>query len=201
VVAFVLSVDIRSNHQVMKSSSNRRGFSLGEVLVAVAIIAVIAAVVIPSVSSQLKTGDESRIGQDLRSVRSAVTQFLSDVRRYPKTIGQLVRRPTAASATDGSLDGSVYTTAQVARWRGPYLSKDSTSILTSGFETSITNAFANNLSYQGQLYMTIGIASMDSVIARNMDLRFDDGVKTTGMMQWTVANPTAFTFYALPYQP
>ena len=81
----------------MKVRAKKRGFSLGEILVAVAIIAVMAAVVIPSIGSQLNKGDVGRIESDLTGLRSGVEQFLADVRRYPASVSQLV---TSISATD-----------------------------------------------------------------------------------------------------
>jgi len=78
----------------MTLKRKKGGFTLGEVLVTVAIIAVIAAVMIPSIGSQLTKGDESRVEQDLAGISGAVQQFLADVRRYPASIAQLIRRPT-----------------------------------------------------------------------------------------------------------
>src|SRR5437763_232529 len=79
------------------SKRNRRGFTLGEVLVTVAIVAVLAAVVIPSIGSQITKGDLGRISSDLLTMRGGIEQFLSDVRRYPNSVGQLTNVPGTGS--------------------------------------------------------------------------------------------------------
>src|SRR5262245_46941698 len=124
----------------MKGRQNQKGFSLAEILVSIAILAVIAAVVVPSIGSQLKSGDEGRIQTDLTNIRAGIEQYLADVRRYPVTVGQLVRRPTTA-ASDTGLVGGAHTNAQVNRWRGPYLTKDSLGAVATGFDATITNRF------------------------------------------------------------
>jgi prepilin-type N-terminal cleavage/methylation domain-containing protein len=177
---------------------NKRGFSLGEILVAIAIMAVIAAIVIPSVGSQLRSGDESRVQQDLNNIRSSAEQFLADVRRYPLTVSQLIRRPTTA-AGDTSLTGGVYTTSQVNRWRGPYLAKDSVTTLATGFDETINNLFTSQ-TLGGQKYLTLMIPTFDSTAARNIDMRIDDGNKATGSIQWADSLVTTLKFFAIPIQ-
>ena len=84
----------------MTGRRKRSGFSLGEILVAVAIMAVVAAVVIPSIGGQLNKGDTARVSSDLISIRSGVEQFLADVRRYPSTMSHLQTKPLALTASD-----------------------------------------------------------------------------------------------------
>src|SRR3954471_16043996 len=76
----------------------RRGFTLGEVLVTVALIAVLAAVVIPAVGSQITKGDLGRVSSDLLTLRSAMEQFIADVRRYPNSVSQLTNKPGTTNA-------------------------------------------------------------------------------------------------------
>src|SRR5688500_2548740 len=104
----------------MKASRKKFGFSLAEILVAIAIVAVVAAVVIPSIGGQLRSGDESRAQQDLTNLRSAVEQFLADVRRYPKNVGQLTKLP--ALNNDTALIGGEMNSTTISRWKGPYIS-------------------------------------------------------------------------------
>ena len=63
----------------MKKMNNRKGFTLAELLIVVAIIAVLVAVAIPVFTSQL---EKSREATDIANVRSAyavlVTNYLTD---------------------------------------------------------------------------------------------------------------------------
>jgi prepilin-type N-terminal cleavage/methylation domain-containing protein len=178
----------------------KKGFTLAEVLVTIAIIAVVGAIVIPSIGGQLRTGDESRVQQDLTSLRAAAEQFLADVRRYPNSIGQLVVKP---AVSESGLLGGVYTASQVGRWRGPYLNKDSASSVKTGYDLTITTTFGFvNFPSTTQKYLTIDMASVDTGYARGVDRKMDDGVENAGMIQYTIAaSPTTtLKFYALPVQ-
>jgi general secretion pathway protein G len=185
---------------MMFKSKRKRGFSLAEILVAIAIIAVVGAIVIPSIGGQLRSGDESRVQQDLVNLRAGAEQFLADVRRYPNSVGQLVVKPTT---TESGLTGGVYTNGQVNRWRGPYLSKDSVSSVRTGYDLTVTTTFGfNNFPSTTQRYLTLDVATIDTGYARGIDRKMDDGVENTGMVQYTIAaSPTtALRFYALPVQ-
>lgn len=100
-------------------SSNRTrqaGFTLPEVLVTVAIVAILAAVVVPTVTNQIGKGDDSNLTSNVSSLRTGITAFVSDVRKFPSRLQHLLNQPTAA---DSALDGP-YGTLSVSRWRGPY---------------------------------------------------------------------------------
>jgi prepilin-type N-terminal cleavage/methylation domain-containing protein len=184
----------------MQSRKNKPGFSLSEILVAIAILAVVAAVVIPSIGGQLRSGDESRVQNDLANIRSGIEQFLADVRRYPKSVGQLTTAPTI---TASGLTGGVYNAGQVGRYRGPYISKDSLTAVKTGFDGTITNLFDTaTVTGFGGPYLRMTIATFDSTNAARLDQKMDDGVLTTGMIRWTaVASPSGNLFYyALPIQ-
>jgi prepilin-type N-terminal cleavage/methylation domain-containing protein len=181
-------------------TQTKRGFSLAEILVAIAIIAVVGAIVIPSIGGQLRSGDESRVQQDLTTLRTGAEQFLADVRRYPNSVGQLVVKP---ATTESGLTGGVYTTAQTGRWRGPYLNKDSASAIKTGYDLSVATTFGFvNFPGTTQKYLSIDIAAVDTGYARGIDRKMDDGVENSGMVQYTIAaSPTTtLKFYALPIQ-
>lgn len=182
----------------MKGHKKRFGFSLAEILVAIAIVAVIAAVVIPSIGGQLRSGDESRVQQDLTSIRAGVEQFLATVRRYPNSVGHLTNVPTISLP---ALVGGNYVQGQISRWRGPYLTKDSVSALKTGFDATILTQF-DTLTKEGILYLRIKIAAFDSVNALRLDQKMDDGVLSTGQIRWTIDTATADTlfYYAIPVQ-
>ena len=186
----------------MTARRQRSGFSLAEILVALAILAVVAAVVIPSIGGQLRSGDESRVQQDLVNLRSGIEQFLADVRRYPNSVGQLTNLPTTAHS---ALIGGVFVTGQVNRWRGPYITKDSVFALKTGYDGTFTSTFDTlslattglTFSATGTRYLRIRLAGFDSTNALRLDQKMDDGNLETGQIRWTVATATADTLYYL----
>ena len=103
---------------MFKSLRNRRGFSLAETLVTVAIVAVLAAVVVPTVTNQISKGDDTNLPSNVASLRSAVTAFVSDTKKFPSRIQHL---QVAISDTDKDVAGNDYGTAAEAAWKGPYL--------------------------------------------------------------------------------
>src|SRR3954468_24092861 len=126
---------------IMKSRKQKRGFSLGEILVAVAIMAVIAAVVIPAIGGQLNKGDVGRVSGDLTSIQSAVQQFLADGRRYPSAMASLQTKPTVSASDTGANGSGQYTATQIARWRGPYMTKDFSTSAVTGFNGNFITLF------------------------------------------------------------
>lgn len=97
-----------------------RGFTLPEVLVVLAIVAIMAAVLMPVLVNQLRRGDVSRVVSDLATVRTGMEAFMADVRRVP---GELSHLTTPITGSDEDVLGNTYPSGLVSRWRGPYLDR------------------------------------------------------------------------------
>jgi general secretion pathway protein G len=103
----------------MKTNVRRRGFTLPEVLVTVTIVAVLAAVVVPAVLNQVDKGDDAAEGQDIIAIRTAVTTFVSDTRKFP---GRLTDLGVDTLNTVGDdVDGVDYGTLGHNTYKGPYI--------------------------------------------------------------------------------
>lgn len=126
----------------------RFGFTLVEVLVTTVVVGVMAAVVIPAMVKQATAGDPARVASDLGSVKGAMEVFSQNVRpRMPGDIEDLIN---TISTTEKGLDGTVYTTANVNKWKGPYLEwtadvagdvGGTTTVFKSGGSASVVSAF------------------------------------------------------------
>jgi prepilin-type N-terminal cleavage/methylation domain-containing protein len=174
---------------------SKRGFTLPEVLVTITLIAILAAVVVPTIASQVKKGDPTRVGNDFMAIRGGVEQFLSDVRRYPKSIGQLTSVITTSQNPLAGTSGATYASTEVTRWRGPYINKDSTAAAISGyafafktpFDTVSLGSADTTSAAGGQKYMVLLIPTTDRTAALELDRQFDDGVLTTGVIRFRCA--------------
>ena len=86
----------------------KRGFTLMEMLIVVAIIGVLAAMLMPNIAGRSEEARKSRAQAEIAStLRLALTMFESDVGKFP--------------TTQQGLDALVTNPDQVATWRGPYI--------------------------------------------------------------------------------
>jgi prepilin-type N-terminal cleavage/methylation domain-containing protein len=190
-----------------------KGFTLPEVIVTISLIAVLASVVIPTVASQVKKGDPARLGSDYQAMRGAVEQFLADVRRYPASIAQITAPLTVAQAPLTTTSLAPYGTAEIARWRGPYLTKDGTAALATGFGLSFNSNFdVDTLPVSGaasvaggQRYMVLSVPMKigattvnDSLSILDLDRQFDDGVLLTGSIRYRTGAIDTLKFLLMP---
>jgi prepilin-type N-terminal cleavage/methylation domain-containing protein len=195
--------------QLRRPRSAPGGFTLAEVLIALVLIAALAAVVVPTIGSQMGRADPGRLARDASAIRGAVNQFASDVGQYPGSVTQLVTK-----IVDGVSAGPIYGVYGVSerdRWKGPYLTKDATAVLQTGFERNFDPTLrVDTLGISGlsetvttnPRYLTLCVA-IDSASALVVDKQYDDGVLTTGTFRWTVNTASAndtLKFLLVPIQ-
>lgn len=110
----------------MNKSRRRSGFTLPEILVTVTVIAVLAAAVVPAVTQYVNKGNTPASQQDVQQLRTAITAFTADIRRYPGDLGQLTHVINTAAAnplgTDGAATPVAFTQLDSLKWKGPYTS-------------------------------------------------------------------------------
>ncbi len=68
----------------------RRGFTLVELMVVMAIIALLLALALPRYFNHLETSRETILRQDLAVMRDAIDKYHGDRDRYPDSLGELV---------------------------------------------------------------------------------------------------------------
>jgi prepilin-type N-terminal cleavage/methylation domain-containing protein len=99
----------------------RLGMSLAEVLVALAIVALLAASLYPAVFGQWQRGQATALANQLENVRDAIANYRTNVQRYPRTLAQLTNS-LAATATDAC--AQLVPLGNRNLWRGPYLTQN-----------------------------------------------------------------------------
>lgn len=97
----------------------RGGFTLGEVLIAVAIVALLAAVMIPTVFGQINARRADAIIQEMQSLQNGILLFYRDVGRYPLRLDYLNTLP----ASPQDVCTNALTARDAGNFRGPYINK------------------------------------------------------------------------------
>jgi prepilin-type N-terminal cleavage/methylation domain-containing protein len=173
----------------------RRGFTLAEVLVAFTLIAVLAAVVMPTVRGRLQDGYESALVGELANLASAINAYRQDVGHYPPRLDYLTLLPPSPD----DFCGRNLSPSDSAKWRGPYVSRPIT--------TATSYLVFQKDSVQDLLRRPIGnpniiqvvITGADTSAARNVDLKIDGTVnKTAGTLLWSVNGNSTIMNYSIP---
>ena len=167
------------NNSRMRS---RGGFTLPEVLVAVAMVGVLSAVVLPTVIGQIGKGEVSRVVQDLQSVEQAAQMFRSDVGKWPASIAHLVDGTLVTSGT-ASLDATNYGTG-AASWNGPYLARGSALTLPTAMGGVITGF--TSVSWGGNNFVAITATGLgDNTETADIDEAIDSPGDGTSLVDDT----------------
>lgn len=180
-------------------SSRRTGFSLVEVLVALGIIALLVAVVLPMVVRRIPDGQSSAIAKTLAGLREAVYEYRTDVRRYPTHLRYLSAAP--GSATD--ICGQSVPASFLASWKGPYVDRsigttglvvDEMTVLDSIVRTPTTFTATTT----GEI--ALRVSGVDSAVARRVEAQQDVTADfAAGTIRWTnVANGVGIMQLVIP---
>lgn len=110
----------------MKEKSERRrqsGFTLIEVMVVVAILAILAAVVVPRVMDEPAKARRAKVQQDIRAIESALDLYKLDNYRYPTTeqgLEALVSPPASGPEAENYKEGGYLRKLPEDPWGNPY---------------------------------------------------------------------------------
>ena len=91
---------------MITARSSRSGFTLIEILIAIALVAIMASVVVPTMFKYLSKGKEDATKAQLRSLQ-ALDAFYADVGQFPETLKDLYTKPAneeLANKWEGYLD-------------------------------------------------------------------------------------------------
>lgn len=105
------------------SCRRRAGFTLIEVMVVVAILAILAAVVVPRVMDEPAKARAAKVKQDLRAIESALDLYKLDNYRYPTTdqgLEALVSRPASGPEPTNYKEGGYLRKLPRDPWGNPY---------------------------------------------------------------------------------
>jgi prepilin-type N-terminal cleavage/methylation domain-containing protein len=178
----------------MNKMFRRRAFTLPEVLVTVTIVAVLAAVIVPAVINQVAKGDAPAVAQDLTGIRTAITTFAADTRRFPAKLSDLGGATLSAAAFD--ILGNAYGADASSGYHGPYAPITSGHISTNGakFANVLTTSNravcmkdsvvtgVSQISYPQISQIKVALDQTDATIAGS------SGFATTGQVTYQLDN-------------
>lgn len=179
---------------------NRRyGFTLAEVLVTLSIIAIMAAVLLPALNSQIGKGDAGRVASDLTNIQTGAQAFLSDVHRYPANLTHLTSQITVGQ-TD--MLGNSYPSQLAAKWKGPYVQKDA--VTPSGIGTFVS-AFTTATGTNSINYLTVQLTGVSIQDFARIEELLDENISTStsstsGLVRWSSTSGGTLSYLALPIQ-
>lgn len=161
------------------------GFSLAEILVALGIIALLLAVVLPTVVRRVTDGEAGAVATTLDALRQGLLEYRADVRRYPTHLRYLSAVPGSAS----DICGQTVPTAFLATWKGPYVNR---SIGTAGLlvddmtvlDSIVRTPTTFTASTVGELALRVD--NVDSTVARRVERQHDATLDfAAGTIRWT----------------
>lgn len=171
-----------------RGSSGAHGFSLLEVVIAIVIVVVLSATVLPAVAEQVERRRVDAAIGTLKDLADAATAFRKDVGMNP---GQLIDLSNPITTAGTNSCGVAYTTAAVNLWAGPYYKAQI--LITSGLPLSEENLgrvqntlvrSPSGVATPGSLAFPVASAPLDKVT--EIDAAVDgDGSATTGRVRWT----------------
>lgn len=161
----------------------RRGFTVLEIVVAVFMLAVISAAIIPALMGRIRDAERSALSQTLFSLSLAIIEYRKAVSVNPGRIEYLGTPPaTLASPVDAC--NNALTPANAANWRGPYITRE---ILSGGIgigDSRIVNNLRRTAGPPVRLYVDVEFVSAE--IAAKLDAEFDGAgaSPTTGTVRY-----------------
>lgn len=171
------------------------GFTMVEILVALAILAVLTAVLLPALNSKMRDSRTTAIATTLQGLSQGIAEYKKAVTRYPNTLQLLTTPPTASS-----LDACGNTITTWALWRGPYVSREMLAAGTQMGDGSILNQL-RRVTAGSSTYLMIDVNGVETQSANDLEASFDGSAApaaTTGTIRTAVSGTTTNVSYSIP---
>jgi type II secretory pathway pseudopilin PulG len=148
----------------------RIAFTVFEVLVSLALLAIVSAVVIPALMGRIRDARTSALGQTLFSISLAIFEYKKAVTVYPPQLIYLSQKP-AATVTDACGTNQIGAT-NANNWRGPYITRE---LVTNGInigDALIVDAVSVSPGVT-PTRLFINVSGVDTLTAVDLERQFD----------------------------
>src|SRR5258708_10163890 len=137
--------------------ARRPVFTLAEILIAIAVMAIVSAMVVPVVFSKLRVSQASAMSQTFVGLSQGIAEFKRATTRYPLLLASLTAQPIA---TDADICGNAITAVNLALWRWPYASR---TISASGLQIGGFTSYISPLPVAGPpAFIMLGLGSPET---------------------------------------
>lgn len=183
----------------------RPGLTVMEMIVAMAIIAFLAAVMVPGMRSRQQAGDAAALVSTLRGLRQAIANYRDHTGWYPSSLVQLQALPGAGDASLTNSCGATVAQATFnARWRGSYYGGLAGVGGVQVGAMTINPTLARTELGGSRAFLRIQISDVNRRTAEYADATLDGGTfnGATGAITWTETGSTGHgtLYYNLPVE-
>lgn len=163
-------------HGLAAPGHARRGFSMMEILVALAIIAALTAVLVPALAGKLRDSRTTAISQTLLGLSQGIAEFKRATTRYPGSLTLLTTAPTSESP---DICGNILSTIPASLWRGPYSSRE---ILSEGISMgdAVIQASLSRVVSGTSIWLMIDSKDVENASASDLEASLDGGAPDAG---------------------
>lgn len=172
------------------------GMTIVEILVVLAVVALIAGVTAPQIIGRLRQGQTATLASNLKNLSAAILAFRGDVGRYPRRLSYL-----GSPIVPGATDSCNQTIPDTSSWKGPYLAQ---TIPTSGLPLQgmlIVNQTTRTPTSGGVGTLLVTVNNVDQAVANELEASFDGtpASSTGGTIRWSAGSGGQVTLrYAIP---
>lgn len=162
----------------------RRGFTVLEILIGIALIAIMSAAVIPALMGRVRDAQTSALGQSLFSISQAIFEYRKAVTSYPAEMVLLATKPTGASL---DLCGNTIGNSNANSWRGPYVSRELVAGGVGIGDAQIVNMLRRTPAAPAlPAALFIDVTMVDTLTAVDLEAQFDgDANPGTGSIRYS----------------
>lgn len=178
----------------------RRGITLVEVIIMLAILAALTALLLPAVQGRIDSGEAAALSDNFTQIRRAAVAYRNDVGRYPHTIEQLSAKPGTGSVPVTDICQQTVPVSGRNAWRGPYIAQQATTGGISTGASRVNNTMERNptnTAVQQEGYLRVVAVEVTQKIAEDVDRTFDGGTLDLagGGITWSAAGDDTLRFH------